>query len=66
MVLCSFCSNEIPKGRGTIYAKADGTIMYFCSSKCKNNSLKLKRVGRKKKWTKAFSNFRQQQSKKRR
>ncbi|RME79749.1 MAG: 50S ribosomal protein L24e [Methanobacteriota archaeon] len=64
MVECSFCAEEITRGKGLIYAKADGTINYFCSSKCRNNSLNLGRVGRRKKWTKAFKDFRSQQARK--
>ncbi len=61
---CSFCGNEIPKGKGIIYAKANGTVYYFCSSKCKKNFLKLRRQGRNVKWTKAFVEFKKSQAKK--
>lgn len=54
---CSFCDDSIAKGTGLIYAKKDGTVFYFCSSKCKKNSLKLKREGRRKKWTVAAKKF---------
>jgi large subunit ribosomal protein L24e len=57
---CYFCGREIPKGRGIMYVKADGTIFYFCSDKCKKNSLKLKREGRKVKWTEKFRSFREE------
>ncbi len=53
MASCSFCANSIPKGTGILYAKKDGTIFYFCSSKCRRNRLVLGREGRRKKWTRA-------------
>lgn len=48
---CSFCNNEIPKGTGTMYVKVSGQILYFCSSKCEKNLLKLERIPREHKWT---------------
>lgn len=38
-------------GTGKMFVKNDGTIFYFCSSKCEKNMLKLKRIPRKVKWT---------------
>jgi len=37
-----------------MYVKDDGTIYFFCSSKCRKNMLKLKRDPRKLKWTKKY------------
>ena len=54
---CSFCGFEIPKGKGIMYVRANGTVLYFCSSKCKKNALKLRRKGRDWKWTKAYRDF---------
>ncbi len=51
---CSFCGKEIPKGSGKMYVKKDGTVLYFCSSKCEKNMLKLGRDPRKIKWTKKY------------
>ena len=51
---CSFCGNEVEKGKGYMYVKANGTVYFFCSSKCKANMLKLKRKARKFKWTKKY------------
>jgi len=59
MVVCSFCANEIPKGKGIIFVKRDGTTYYFCSSKCRKNLLKLGREGRRFKWTKASRRFKE-------
>ncbi|MBN2101708.1 MAG: 50S ribosomal protein L24e [Candidatus Aenigmarchaeota archaeon] len=39
---CSFCNETISKTAGKMFVKTDGTIFYFCSSKCQNN-YKLKR-----------------------
>lgn len=49
---CSFCGVDIPKGRGLLFSKKDGTTFYFCSSKCRRNQLNLGRVGKKIKWAK--------------
>lgn len=51
MAYCSFCSEEIPKGCGEMFVFKDGAMLYFCSSKCKKNSIRLKREGRLMKWT---------------
>lgn len=48
---CSFCSRIVRKGSGTMLVKNDGTVFWFCSSKCKKNMLVLKRDARKLKWT---------------
>ncbi len=52
--LCSFCNSPVAKGSGTMFAKNDGTVQWFCSSKCKKNTLVLKRDPRKLKWTKKY------------
>jgi large subunit ribosomal protein L24e len=51
---CSFCGNEFPPGTGMMYIRNDGTILWFCSSKCRKSSINLKRDSRKVKWTKYF------------
>ncbi|VVC00613.1 50S ribosomal protein L24e [uncultured archaeon] len=51
MAFCNFCNTEIAKGTGEMYVLKDGTILNFCSSKCRNNGVKLKREGRLVKWT---------------
>tara|TARA_B100000749_G_scaffold10783_1_gene9019 strand:- start:414 stop:617 length:204 start_codon:yes stop_codon:yes gene_type:complete len=51
---CSFCDRTVVKGSGTMLAKNDGTVLWFCSSKCKKNALVLKRDPRKLKWTKKY------------
>jgi len=49
-VNCNFCKQEIQKGTGLLYVKKDGSIVHFCSNKCRKNKLKLKRNPRKLKW----------------
>jgi len=47
---CNFCKNEIEKGTGKMFVKADGKIFYFCSRRCEKNMLKLKRDPTKVNW----------------
>lgn len=47
---CSFCKEEIEKGKGKLYVLKEGTRFHFCGSKCKRNQLNLKRKPRKVKW----------------
>ena len=47
-----------------MYVKKDGTVYYFYDSKCRNNFLKLKREGRRQKWTPAYREFQALQSRK--
>ncbi|MBP2625138.1 MAG: 50S ribosomal protein L24e [Nitrosopumilaceae archaeon] len=51
---CKFCGGNVLLGSGIIFAKNDGTILVFCSSKCKKNMLVLKRDPRKLKWTSKY------------
>lgn len=51
IVYCSFCGRLIEPGTGIMYVKNDGSILWFCSSKCRKNYLKLGRNPRKLKWT---------------
>lgn len=50
--VCSFCGVQLEPGTGKMFVKKDGTIFYFCSTKCQNNQ-KLGRVSRRVEWTKA-------------
>lgn len=54
MAKCIFCGVEQPDFKGTFLIKNDGTTVYYCSTKCRKNHLKLKRDKRKLKWTEAF------------
>lgn len=51
---CTFCGNEIEPGTGKMYVRRDGTVHYFCSSKCQKNQLKLGRIGRTVRWTRRY------------
>lgn len=48
---CSFCSKDMVVGTGMMYVRNDGTILRFCSSKCRKNMLELKRIPRHLKWS---------------
>jgi len=61
---CSFCGDPVAKGTGLLYVKKDGTLFYFCSSKCRKNALLLKREGRRQKWTTAARKFKAGEAKK--
>ncbi len=50
--VCSFCGEQIEPGTGKMYVRRDGTIFYFCSTKCQNN-YSLRRVPRRVEWTAA-------------
>jgi large subunit ribosomal protein L24e len=50
--ICSFCGEAIDPGTGKMFIRKDGTISYFCSSKCENNA-RLGRVPRRVRWTQA-------------
>jgi len=52
MRTCSFCGEAIDPGTGKMFVRRDGTIFYFCSSKCQNNA-RLGRVPRRVRWTRA-------------
>ncbi|HIH06866.1 MAG TPA: 50S ribosomal protein L24e [Candidatus Nitrosotenuis sp.] len=51
---CSFCDRPVAKGSGSMLVKNDGTVLWFCSPKCKKNMLVLKRDPRTLKWTKKY------------
>lgn len=54
MVKCTFCGNVIKRGKGKMYVKTDAKVLYFCSSKCEKNMLKLKRKPYNIRWSKAY------------
>ena len=64
MTKCSFCGKEEYAFKGIHLIKNDGSISYFCSSKCRVNALKLKRDKRKLKWTLAHTEERHKTIKK--
>ncbi|MBN2454675.1 50S ribosomal protein L24e [Candidatus Woesearchaeota archaeon] len=49
---CSFCGTSVPSGKGKLFVRKSGKVLYFCSSKCEKHELKLGRKARDVKWTK--------------
>ncbi|NYT06049.1 MAG: 50S ribosomal protein L24e [Methanomicrobiales archaeon] len=49
---CSFCGDQVEPGTGKMFVKKDGSVFYFCSSKCQGN-FRLGRVPRRVAWTEA-------------
>jgi len=47
---CSFCSRTVKPGVGKMFVKTDGTVFYFCNSKCEKNYM-LGRESKKRKWS---------------
>ena len=54
MVKCVFCGKEESLHKGVHLITNDGSIQYFCSSKCRKNARNLKRDRRNIRWTEAF------------
>lgn len=54
MAKCIFCGIERPDFTGVFLLKNDGTTVFYCSSKCRKNHLKLERDKRNLKWTEAY------------
>jgi len=52
---CSFCHAEIGRGVGLAFVRRDGTMLYFCSRRCKQDLLVLRRNPRKMKWVRKLS-----------
>jgi large subunit ribosomal protein L24e len=46
---CSFCGGRVEPGTGLAFVKRDGTVLFFCSSKC-NRNFGLGRKPHKLKW----------------
>ncbi|MEM0138264.1 MAG: 50S ribosomal protein L24e [Thermoplasmatales archaeon] len=59
---CSFCGKRIEFGTGKMFVKKDGAILYFDSSKCEKNYLRLGREPRNVRWTNAGKEEKSQRS----
>jgi len=59
MTKCNFCGKEESPYHGVHLIKNDGSINFYCSSKCRRNALNLKRDKNKFKWTEAYGLARQ-------
>jgi len=51
---CAFCASSIEPGTGMMFVKNDGSILWFCSRKCRISMLDFKRNPRKLKWTQRY------------
>ncbi|MFA4960443.1 MAG: 50S ribosomal protein L24e [Candidatus Pacearchaeota archaeon] len=51
MPVCSFCKTQYEIPRGITVVQKDGSIKFFCSSKCRKNS-EMGRQSKKVKWVK--------------
>jgi large subunit ribosomal protein L24e len=49
MPTCSFCKNNYEFPKGTTVVQKDGSVKYYCSSKCRKN-LEMGRLSKKVKW----------------
>jgi len=49
MPVCTFCKTQYPVEKGVSIVQKDGSVKYFCSSKCRKNA-KMGRDSRKVKW----------------
>ena len=54
MVKCTFCGNTLERGTGKMYVQKDAKLLYFCSSKCEKNLLKLRRKPITIKWSSRY------------
>jgi large subunit ribosomal protein L24e len=51
---CVFCGKDESLHKGMSVIFNDGSVNYYCSSKCRKNSLRLGRDRRRIKWTEAY------------
>ncbi len=49
MAVCSFCKDNYEFPRGTTVVQKEGSVRYYCSSKCRKNS-EMGRQNKKVKW----------------
>ena len=47
----TFTGKAIPKGRGMMYVKKDGTVYWFANKKSEKNFMRMGRTPSKTKWT---------------
>ncbi|UCE10009.1 MAG: 50S ribosomal protein L24e [Candidatus Thorarchaeota archaeon] len=52
---CVFCGKDIEPGTGSAFVQTkDGSVLWFCSSKCKSANLKRRMKPRDTKWAAAY------------
>ncbi len=54
MTKCVFCGREASPYKGVHLITNDGSMNFYCSSKCRRNALNLKRDKKRLKWTEAY------------
>lgn len=54
MTKCVFCGRDESNFKGVHLIRNTGAVDFFCSSKCRKNSLKLRRDKRRLKWTEGY------------
>lgn len=54
MTKCVFCGKEESPFKGVHLLANDGSVNFYCSSKCRKNALNLRRDRKKIKWTEAY------------
>jgi large subunit ribosomal protein L24e len=47
---CSFCGRRIDPGTGLMFVRRDGSVLFFCLSKCERN-FRLGRKAHRVRWT---------------
>ncbi|MEB3862313.1 MAG: 50S ribosomal protein L24e [Desulfurococcales archaeon] len=47
---CTYCGRAIEPGTGLMFVTKRGDILWFCSSKCYKNFMKLRRRPEKQEW----------------
>lgn len=52
---CDFCGYKVNPGEGITFIKNDGTILNFCTKKCREARLKYHKNPRKTRWTKHYN-----------
>ena len=62
MIKSSFSGREIPPGKGIMYVKKDGKILYFLNRKEEKNMIQLKRKPRRVKWTEEYAKEKKQRA----
>ncbi len=55
MVKCTFSGREIPPGKGIMFVREDGRILYFYNRKAEKNFFKLNRKPRETRWTSYYA-----------
>jgi len=62
MPVCSFCKGPYKFPKGTTVIQKDGSVKYYCSSKCRKNS-EMGRLTKKVKWIQKSSIIKEEKAK---